>query len=204
MRYLYDFLYNSFVKPNGFDLYVHHMDHTSHVTIGHKKSHPLQYIHKTFAAHVGSYLNDLSCDNRKVVLIQTITWDAKYYPISNFVLNPKNGLSIINAIKALKEKSLCEENVQIIILTCMPHPLCKDRDCGLGLNYWRNNAALRAANRFLIEEILKIGYKNLQIVDVMPIVIPRLLKWDDQVLYFNHFLFSGYQVRLGGMLYSRL
>ena len=57
----------------------------------------------------------------------------------------------------------------------MPHPYCTatHEHCLRLMNYWRNNAAIRAANRFIEQQLVDLNYPDLVLIDTPSIALPR-------------------------------
>lgn len=154
-----------------------------------------------YAVHTADELERLNCDNRTVMIFDSGTWDLTFFPAVNFILNSRNGPKLINAIKNLMNRPQCKANVKLLFLTTVPHPSCRGGDCNLMMNYWRHNTAIKAINSYIIQNImqLKLG-KSVVILDTIPIILPRLLRWDDEVIQANHFLFSGHETTPPGIV----
>jgi hypothetical protein len=190
-RFLYDFLYHNYVNP---DQYLHHAgDHRHSSVYAHK-----HLVFGRFIAEDG--LDIMSCDQKMTLIIETGTWDLQFYPLANFIFNPKDGPKLIRSIYNLMQKPECRANVNLFITTCPPARICKDIDCGRQLNYWKNNAVIRAFNQFLITEIMKLNLSSsVKILDIIPIMLPRVLKWRNDLVSGDHYLFSGYDTTPHGI-----
>lgn len=70
----------------------------------------------------------------------------------------------------------------------MPHPYCvaSNEHCIRLMNYWRNNAAIRAVNAMMEQALQKINYPNLVVIDTPSIALPRFPL--DDIVCVDHFL----------------
>ena len=70
----------------------------------------------------------------------------------------------------------------------MPHPYCiaANEHCIRLMNYWRNNAAIRAVNQFMEKQLQNLNYPGLVLLDTPSIALPRF-PFND-IVCVDHFL----------------
>jgi hypothetical protein len=191
-RGLYDFYYHNYINSNQ---YLRHIDHQYSPSYAHK--------HLVFARWLADGIDKLTCDRKMSVIIEVGSWGL-FFPLQNFIFNPKDGPKLIRSISNLMKRSKCRENVNLLITTCPSVPLCKDHDCGRVVNYWRNNAVIRALNQYLMVETMKLNLStsSVKILDVMPFMLPRTLKWKKEFVSTDHYLSSGYATTPHGIAFA--
>ena len=99
------------------------------------------------------------------------------------------GQGVVQAINRLKHRPYCANVYHIVYMSTMPHPYCiaNNEHCIRLMNYWRNNGGIRAINAYMEQELLKINYPNLVILDTPSIALPRFPVADD-IVCVDHFL----------------
>ena len=146
---------------------------------------------KYFLPTVASYINSIDCkpgspmsDGRRYALaIQSGSWDLSVTPLRNVILNSNYINALLEAIKNLSNRT-CSNNIHLVFIQTMPYPSCyKHEFCMNGIGY-RTNAAISALSQYVENELLKINWKNLYIIDAMNIIKPNKQKSE----CINHFL----------------
>lgn len=177
MRYQFDFTMNYYIR-------------TLAVTRKHGSMSEANVTYKamTFVNRLSQYLDDLDCSKETTIVLQTGAWDLQFFAPRAFIENEKQGKGLIHALNRLILRG-CDQLVHIVFMTAMPHPYCHPGDalCIRLMNYWRNNGAIRAINRYLIENLLSLNYSELSIIDTFPILLPRLI-WMNEAVCVDHFL----------------
>lgn len=149
----------------------------------------VSYSDNTFSNNLISFLDNLPCDiNQQIqtLVIQTGSWDLQFFPPRGYIRNPLQGLGVINALNRLKIR--CSSLYKVIWMSTMPHPYCiaANEHCIRLMNYWRNNAAIRAVNQFMEKQLQNLNYPGLVLLDTLPIALPRF-PFND-IVCVDHFL----------------
>lgn len=196
MRYLSDYYA---------DLYIDHMKiDRKHKDLSYQDGWSYYYI--TYAYNMILFLDSLECtvsesdgeSATEYLVLQNSEWDMQYYHPSSYITNPEQGLGVICAIERMKARG-CESKYRIVYLTAMPHPA----NPPIVSKGWRNHAAIKAVNQFMVESLKKIGYRHLSILDVNSLLLARYL-FHPQLVCYDHFLCqdNGVITTKGGVAYA--
>lgn len=145
-----------------------------------------------FANRIADFLDEITCTSQHRVttfVLQTGSWDLMFFPPRGFINSPYQSSEVVMAMTRLwaRIKDQCDDQVRIVWMSTMPHPLCKnsDKDC----SSWRNNAAITAANQQLRIGLSDIGMKHFTYVDTFRVLSPRF-HWKEAVGH-DHYLVAG-------------
>jgi hypothetical protein len=152
----------------------------------------MEFKFVVFAARIAHLLDGITCTSQQKVttfVLQTGSWDLSYFAPRGFIDSPYQSDAVVVAMKRLwaRIQGQCEDHVRIVWMSTMPHPMCEvsDKRC----SYWRNNAAINAANEQLRIGLSEIGMKHFTYLDTGRVLLPRF-PWKEFVS-FDHFLTAG-------------
>lgn len=95
---------------------------------------------------------------------------------------------MVKALERLKSRPHCARSYHVVWMSTMPHPYCTaaNEHCIRLMNYWRNNAAIRAVNAMMEQALRTVDYPGLVVLDTPSIALPRF-PFDD-IVCVDHFL----------------
>ena len=161
----------------------------------------VSYSDNTFSHRMIAFLDGLPCpvdDNAsssssasqqpQTLVLQTGSWDLQFFPPRGYIRNPQQGQGVMEAIRRLRDRPHCSKVYRIIWMSIMPHPYCiaTNEHCIRLMNYWRNNAAIRAANQFIEQQLDSINYPGLLVLDAPSLALPRFPL--HEIVCVDHFL----------------
>jgi len=146
---------------------------------------------KYFLPTVASYINSIDCkpgspmsDGRRYALaIQSGSWDLSVTPLRNVILNPAYVTALLDAIRALSNRT-CSQNIHLVFVQTMPYPSCNKHDMCINSIGYRTNYAIAALSQYFENELLKMNWNNIHIIDSINIIRPNKEKLE----CVNHFL----------------
>eukprot|EP01032_Pedospumella_encystans_P020544 gene20544-23335_t len=155
----------------------------------------VSYADNTFATRLIKMLDELPCPRSaeeyqqpQTLVLQTGSWDLQFFPPRAFIRNPRQGHGVAKAIERLKLRPHCSHAYHIVWMSTMPHPYCvgSNEHCLRLMNYWRNNGAIRAVNRYMEQALAEVNYPGLVVLDTPSIALPRFPLND--IVCVDHFL----------------
>jgi len=154
----------------------------------------LDLEHRLFAKNMANSIDEI-CDkvemlqkqrkpSNTTLIVQTGMWDFTFWSAQKFIEYKDSARKMLDAIAFSKIRP-CSSDMQIIYVSIPPYPHCQlersvgcpkpDRQDCIDARSGRNNYAVDAANEFIKHELLKINYPNLQYVDSIHAIVPRLM-----------------------------
>jgi len=161
----------------------------------------ISYADMTFSARMAKFIDKIECSSNTnsmaspsttTYVLQTGSWDLQFFPPRGFIESPYQANALLRALSRLAERaSKCRDpdEIRVLWMSTMPHPWCKPQEdhCQRLMNYWRNNGAIRAANQYMENELSKLHFKNLVLLDAPNILLPRF-PFAEEFVCVDHFM----------------